>query len=887
MANDYKNNIDPAPKDLKVEVGKLADMIIGDGTFLGVPLPPQAINQIRQFLPVALAYATRTGQKLATEQFQSQKIGKGVGIAIALSIQLIETIQNLYFLVNSLNNLHATTKPLAKAAGNHSALTMGNEAIEDLRGKIITAFMNKMFNTVIGTIGAIPALMETMVDVNKTSKHLELDKALEATGGDPNEIAKILKDEHYGVGTTAAANAKKGLTGAQMQNGVKKLIEEELALYQTELNAFKNPEKVAATKAKLTTEIGKLTQETYPFQIERLKKEGLDVSKLEENLTKVDNLNSRRFERDRYGNPVDARSFIDSSQKFEDVALERAHVIDQWKAPLIGDKKSAYLDHAVEELLTREYVENNGAFNKNWTKYLDADAKGQPTRQEKLEKSIKDGIQEREKIKQEAVPSKEKTDFEKGLKYFKDFAPGLIAGWAQNAAISIFGGTALEKLKKPLAAERIAFLDKVLTHPKNEADWKPPERVPAMEDRNSSDKSGGKNSREGLTEPMGYTKYIHEIIQTHQNTRGRAEVGERYVQHFADSDWKDSKIQELRDDELTPYEYALKHITKRILDGRLTVPSLLELVGNKQGNRIVQADGRTFGPKGAGTDEAQVKEEMLKLIEGYSVSVNTGKALTSEQLSERKGKLLFGEKNIKEALESKDIDPACRALIFRLYSDVIGGDTATICKELGINDDRCSQLRKECNDFNFMMDGVLGTLGQQLQNDPDKLKILSLTPTEKELITSLNGRKQKLGGHVVDLTKEPEDMSTLNAIAFNAIMTFEKDKSVKFGEDGTQISFWDSVKQQIDELKNPKEVTQHNDHEDLKLHTKRNPHREGDHAERESFSHREKVEKPNHDKGHHEKKWAADKHHDDDGFSGRVRRNKMESESEPARGGLL
>ena len=854
----------------KVDVGKLTDMIIADGRFLGMPMPKEMLDEIHKYLPILLIYGATGAQKWASEQsWGGPGVGKAVGISVALIDQIASTIQNLYFLTTSLSNLHATMKPAAKAAGKSSALTMDNEAIQDLRGKILSAFTTRMIDTIISSTGSIFAIAEVMKKVDVIDRSIEKTKALQATGGDPKKIADVLEAEAYGVGAAALTAENKALTSEQMQKAYEEVALRQQQRFNEGFSKFK-AEESGKLAENLLEEVKSLTKENWEIHIGRLKNNGLDVSSLENSINELKKAELRQS----LPNGKALTSSVDSTKPFnleDEIGLK----IEKWK-PLFTNDKSPYLKSVVEETLKKQYAVDHGTFNR-----------------EQVIKSLTEQNKAREQLQKEVSATKEKTDVEKSLPHIITVAKGWFSGLARNFLVGLVGGTALEKLKKPLAAERIAHLDKILTHPKNDPDWKPPERVPSMEDRAKKQSGDSRNNREGLTDTMGYTQFIHEIIQTHQNTRGRAEVGERFFQHFENAEWRDNKIQEMKDSELTPYEYALKHVTKRILDGKLAVSSLLELVGNKRGNKIVQSDGRTFGPAGSGADDASAKAAILKLIDDYSMSINTSKELTPEELSKKKGQLLFSEKDLKEKLEAKDTDPEYRAFIFRLYSDAIGSEP-TVCKELGINAERCGQLRKECADFNFMMDGVLGTLEQklqELQDDPKALEafleILKLTPAERELITSLNERKRKEGGNVPDLTKKPEDTEALYALAFNSVMLLEKNPSVQFDVNGTPMSFWESVKQQIDELKNPKEVTQHNDHEDQRMHAKRNPRREGDHAERESFSHREKLEKPNHDKGHHEKKWATDKHHDDDGFSGRVRRNKMESESEPARGGLL
>jgi len=841
----------------KVDVGKLTDMIISDGRFLGFPMPKDMLDQIHQYLPIILIYGATSAQKLASDRW-GPTAGKVAGVSAALIVQIAETIQNFYFLTTSLTNLHATMKPVAKAAGSSSALIMDNEALQDLRGKIISAFWTKMIDTGVSATGSIFAIAEVLQKVDVASKHIEKSKALKETGGDPKKIADILEGEVYGVGATATAAENKALTAEQMKDAFEEVARRRQLRFKEGFETFKVG-KAKETTELLQAEINKVAEGNYSFVLGRLKDHGMDVTTLENRLNQLESMGFEEISK--------------RGANFNPQAEMKSR-IEQWRADLNEGKQ---LEYTVDRALQKQYAVDHGTFNR-----------------EEVIRSLTEENKAREQILKEVSGTKEKTKIEEGIPHMLNIAKGWLSGLARNFLVSLVGGTALEKLKKPLAAERIAYLDKILTRPKDDPDWKPSERVPPMEDRNQKQSGGGRNNREGLTDAMGYTRYIHEIIQTHQNTRGRAEVSERFFQHFENADWRDNKIQEMRDEDLTPYEFALKHITKRILDGKLAVSILLELVGNKHGKKIVQADGRTFGPAGSGTDDASAKAAILKLIDDYSMSANTSKELTPEELSKKKGKLLFGEKDMKEKLETKGIDPEYRAFVFRLYSDVISSNPA-ICKELGIDAERCEQLRKECVDLNFMMDGVLGSLEQklhELQDDRKALeefrKLLKLTPAEEELISSLNERKRKEGGNVPDLTKKPEDTEALYALAFNSLLLLEKDASVQFDAGGTPGSFWKSVQHRVEEMRNPPEVeaaSDRNEHEDPRTQNKRNAYQGHDGEEQQSPGHREKLEKPHRDKG--EKKWAADKNRDDDGFSGNVRRRRAETEVDPARGGLV
>jgi hypothetical protein len=162
---------------------------------------------------------------------------------------------------------------------------------------------------------------------------------------------------------------------------------------------------------------------------------------------------------------------------------------------------------------------------------------------------------------------------------------------------------------------------------------------------------------------------------------------------------------------------------------------------------------------------------------------------------------------MKKALETDVLDKEQRAFVFTMFSDVVGSDVK-LCQKLGIKTERCLELRKESQEhINQTLDSVVAVLSDMIDKDPEAVdKSLKITDKEKSLIKSLAKQERQEGKHAVDLTKDRQEVELLKTLSANAAMLLGKDTATKAEAGDQPVSFWQRVKNKIEDLKKPKEV---------------------------------------------------------------------------------
>jgi len=755
-------------KDGKIDTSKLVSTMIDDeGRFLGMQLSPETAKQLREFLPVGLVLAADYGHDFVSRT-AGEKWAKPAGFAIALSEQIILTLKNVVELTTSLSKLNATMKPLARAASKDdlsiAPLTMNNEVIASARSKIMDIFSQRMIDTLVSTIGAAMAIITVAgkkgTEIKSTKALQEMEEA--AKTGDPNKLADQMKNSLHSGGKEGT---HKGWSAKQISDAEKIVIDSERQLYREAYNDFKT-KNLTAVEENLRSELNKLNVGEHEFQLKTLKQLGLPTDSLSQNIANIKRP-PYRGQTPKDDAAID-KEIEDAINKFRNSVLSK------------GKIKQDY----VVESIKKKYVREHGAFDSEFKPY---DEDSRPTLESELKKQLQALKTQVEEHKKAQVKTEEK---EGGLiKKTIDSALAFASGLFREVAQSLIGGKALSQLKKPIASDRIVHLIQIMDS-KGEVDWTPPNEVPPI-----SNKEGkrGSDSSDGVFKSVSYSQYITEVFQQNQKDYKRAEVGDRFLVNFKKEKWNDDAIQHLPDEKLSAFEYAIKHITKRIKDGRMAPAALVFLVGDSHGKKLVQSDGQTFGPKGAGKDDAAVKEAILKIIDDNTSSLD--KPVTAEQLSEKMSNWLFKPEEVKQVLESKEVDPQWRNFTFKLFSDVIGNE-GVVCEKLGIKSERCQELRKASKEFSERLDGLISVLAKNLEENKDKYKELcEFTPTEKELIESLNELRNKRGGHVADHTENPGEPAALMTIALNAAMKL-----------GNQPEFQKEISEAMEELKKPREA---------------------------------------------------------------------------------
>lgn len=773
-----------------------------DGRFLGMKMTPEMLEKARWMYSTGLPIASEWVERFATKHFNS-KVGNAAAFGVIFADQIIEFFHNTYSSAQSLNNLRLAVKPLSNTVGAaHTAPLSGtNEVVANARGKINGIFWNNNIQTVAGTVNTFPALY------NKITKHQAKQDELKATHefqsakGDVDKQAAILERE-----ITVGGN-KLGMDTIELHAAKEKMIELRRKSYEAK---FKEFEKVNydAAKKELRDIIKKLNPKDVSYGTKALEREGFEVDRLKDNL----------------------KSYYKNGERVERTKKEIEDAVDKFK-----DAAEKQMKGLIERKLKAKYVRQHGAFDHEWQEYLGNDRNYGATIRSQLEQKVEDLSKHHQKAQEEMKALEAKSAVsDETARQMASAGAGFLAGVISQQLRNMFGGKALEKYAQPIALDRILHLRRTLENGKDH----PPEEVPPIAKSKDMD--------------MGYAKYVHTIFQQHQKDSNRTEIGDRFFEHFEKARWNDDAIQKLSDDELTPYELAVKMIAKRVKDGRMDAIALVELVGDRN-RKIVRADGRSFGPEGAGKDEAAVKESIHKLIDEKTAILQGGKEQTEEQVNDSLGNFIFSVDDLKKALDSDALEPRQRAFIFTVFSDVVGSDEK-LCQKIGVTPARCQELRTNAKEsFNELLDGAVNVLADLIEHHPDIIeKQLKLTEKEKKLILSLAERINEEGKDVADTVENREELKSLETVVANATLALDK---TDIEDEGKPKSFWQRL---VTSSKQPKKakVKENNQDKDSEY--------SGLEGESKSFDTKERFDKRDAYVGdeseYQEKKWADEDH---------------------------
>lgn len=708
-----------------------------DGKFLFLKLDPKMAEQARTLFPTILTYLTEHADRLGTKKF-GPKVGGYIGYGVALSEQIISTLQNIYDSAHLYDELRKAVRPLAKSGSSAShvaPLSGNNEVISTARAKISGLFRLRMTDTVIGTLSALPALAHH-VGKQKTKNHeLETLYEMEKARGNPDKLADVLEKE------IKIGGMKTGMNAHDLEAATEKLIDRSRTAYKAKFEEFKTANERAVRKE--LTDALSITEDNVYSKIGDLKRLGVPAA------SRLDaQLNSS------YGEEPNVKNLVDN-----------------FKRMVKGQDK-----RLLEDALAARFVKEHGAFDHSWKKYYQhGEERGYgshsqqtpQTHKEKLEARIEELRKAQQKITEEEHGGGGKN---KEFNTVIEGAKGLGAGMLSSVVRGLFGSKELEKFSQPIALDRILHLRRTLETAKAE----PPELVPALP--KSQDKE------------MSYVRCVHEIFQQHQKDCRRAEIGDRFTERFEKAHWDDAAIQQMSDDSLSAYEYGIKMIAKRIKDGRMDAIALVRLAGDRQ-KKIVHDDGRSFGPPGAGKDEAAVKAAIHRVVDEETALLNNVARQVEGKGNENLGNLLFSVEDLRNALQSNDLPVEERAFLFTSFTDLVGSDVK-LCQQIGVDEKRCQELRNESKaHFSAHFDAIVSVLDEMVEANPKKLEALKLTDKEKELVHTLAGRLLEKGKDVADLTENRDELKALETVVLNATMVLGKEKSGENGEAG----FWTKI----------------------------------------------------------------------------------------------
>ncbi|MFO0389893.1 MAG: hypothetical protein ACK502_09295 [Alphaproteobacteria bacterium] len=724
-----------------------------DGRFFGVKLSQETASQLRTFYPAFLDWARRKGEQYGVplaEKFAAKaldykphELGKFrgtaqnvIGYGIILSNQLLDVSRNIYDSAHSLGELNKAVKPLSQSAGSGS-LSGNNEVIANARKKIDGVFWSKLLNTVTGTIATTPALMTKWNEQKAKIDEHELQHAIKDAKGNSDKLADVLQKKiSGGTGHTE-------LEGADMRIATEKLLDREREAYKKRMEKF-----VKDNKREVEKELKDVAKDikvaNIRSKIRELKHHGVDTSILEKAL------------REGYDRRVERHVGISDERT--------AAAIKEFE----GDMKHS-LEHYVDEAVKTKFVRQNGAFDDEQAYLLNkSGGLERKTIKEEIERKIHDIGAKQKKPHEEEKPHDPNS--------IGAMAAGLGAGFVAEMATNAFSAKKLEKYEQPVALDLILHLRREL----EKAGDACPEMVPGIRDSKQYDRD------------MSYAQFVHKIFQEHQQDCGRNQIGGRFVEHLEGARWDDAAIQSTPDDQLNAYELAVKTISKRIKDGRMDAIALVGLVGDKR-KKIVQDDGRNFGPRGtAKTDEAQ-KKAIMKIIDEHTIMVHAGHHQSDEQVHANLGDLVFSVDDMKAALTSPDMEPQQRSFIFTVFSNIVGNDE-TLGKMVGLNAEQIKTLRAESTaNFNQLLDAAISVMADMLDQNPQGLdQKIKLTANEKDIIRSLAGRMQQEGKDVADLAANREEVKLLETAVANAAMVLDKNAAGHL-EGKKPDSFWQKV----------------------------------------------------------------------------------------------
>lgn len=735
--------------------------ISDDGRFLGIKLSSELASQARTIYPVFLDWARRKGEKYSiplAKKFAekalsytgqdahkfSTRAGDVVGYGVIFSQQLLDIGRNVYDSAHSVGDLRRAVRPLSELPGT-SALSGNNEVVANARSKINGVFWLRLTHTLTGAIATAPALMIKLGE-QKKSNVVRANKLEIESAQTPEEVAALYKKKITG-GSSVGVN----ISEENAREGLHLYLEGERDQYVKRMQGF-IAEHEGKVKGEIEVALNGITHENVRSKVRELDQMGVDTRVLESAMEKRWNREHQRHER----------------PSVEEIA----ETIAEFK-----DEVTQSLGHYANETLKTRFVRRYGAFDDEYTDYLNKNERRQETIRDQLIEKIESWN------KTPDAEDKHSKDDPDGMgKMLASFGAGLGAEMATKA----LGGTRLEKYRQPIALDRILHLRRELEI----AGDNPPPEVPGIP-------NGKSNERD-----EGYTRYVHQIFQQHQKDCHRNEVGTRFFEHFENANWEDDAIQRLRDEELSVYEVAVKTIAKRIKDGRMDAIALVGLVGDKQ-NKIVREDGRSFGPRGSGNNDDQQKTAILHIIDEQTVLLHSGlNQAKQEEVHEKLGNFVFTVEELKSALTAGNLEASERSFIFTVFSNVVGNDEK-LCEMVGITLDECKALRAESKDkLNQLMDGAVNVLADMIEKQPDELaKHLKLTDKEKELIRSLAGRMHDEKKDAADLADNREQIKSLETVVANAAFALH-DKQVD-GEGDKKQNFWQRL---VSAAKKPSEI---------------------------------------------------------------------------------
>ncbi len=720
-----------------------------DANFFGLEVTQGTASQFNLFYQTALPFFRRYLQDKGTyaaREFGQKYLGhvansahnikfgneaaNVIGVATIFSKQLWEIGDTIYDTTKQLNTLNQASGSLqrAGASGNGGLFAAdADEGLANARAKVNRVFAHRMLMTMAGAVSAVPQFwIWSNENKAKHAAQKKLEEYADIKNKTPEEQAKWFQEQMQ-------IKMPMGLSGGKAKQA---FIEAEEKEYLAKFKKFKSE-----NEARISSE---------------LRKELLDKKGTERSEWDVD-------KRGRYDIPQ-----LKNNKKVSELSLKDRRRYEQ-------DVKKA-VDKAVEETIRGEFVRKEGYFDEGWRKYLTSGMStsdkyaynknsGEKSIRSRLEEQYDTIVKDFNKLTDEdrgahaaGKDGHPKKDGETSK--VMDLFAGAIGGVMGDVAMNLFGGKKLDQFKQKQALDRVLHLQRVL----EKAEGNTPDLVPGIKLDKESERD------------CSYAQYVHKIFQQHQQDsialgkKDFAEIGERYFEKLEKAKWNDEAIQKLNDDELNPYEFAIKHMAKDLKLGLANGNTVGAAVFNSK-RKFVRNSGKEFGPEDiAHKDEATVKAGILaewgRLVQHSASSV----AMDERAVGEALGRFSFSTTELKQAFSSNGLQGDERVFFFALVNAHMP-DPKVLCRVTGLTDSECEHLRKDMQGrFEKFMDAGVAEIAEMLKQDPKALDKLQITEDEKKLLTNLAAQSAREGRDVTDIIKNKKEMQAAETVVANVTM---------------------------------------------------------------------------------------------------------------------
>ncbi len=415
--------------------------------------------------------------------------------------------------------------------------------------------------------------------------------------------------------------------------------------------------------------------------------------------------------------------------------LERLGLNENSKKLLVGDKRKEnnnqkVFEKALESRIKQEFVIRNGAFDRTEAALIPHDylGKGDTTHETRITKEYNDRWAKLTGGDTKTADGK-KVD-PKDDKMHPEFAKGMAAAAAAVAygvLNSMFGTSKQAGLNNHIALDDVLELRRQMEENENR------ESIRSRNDRNTA---------------YSFVQYVDRIIKKDLDDCHHRGIADSETQHFKTAGFKDEAVQKMDDKDLSAYEMAVKHIARRIQDGRMDALALVNLLGD-DGN-IVAKTVQSF----SGKEDPDIKEKIIKEIDHQSALMRPHHAIDHEKLSELMAHFNF---DFKKAFGPNGYKGAERAFLFSIVESHITDEKA-LHDVTNLTSKEMADLRKEWEGHaEKTMTRAIQAVAEVLEKTPEKLEDMHLTDNEKSAILRLAEELERGGKQADDLLSANKD----------------------------------------------------------------------------------------------------------------------------------